>query len=251
MDSKTSITFCSGVSTVTGANFLLETSSGSRILIDCGMIQGEKFSEEMNREHFLYEPGLIQALIVTHAHLDHVGRIPKLVKEGFKGVIYSTPETKDLAVLVMEDAAGILAMDAERDGVDPLYTLNDVQAVYPLWKTIPYHQSVQITSDISIFLKDAGHILGSSMVEISAPSFAEATEGKQVRKSSSSGAGGIQDADESNGGLVKILFTGDLGNSPAPLLRDTEEIGEVDYLVMESTYGDKNHDPKELRVSEF
>jgi len=205
---------------VTGANFLLETSSKSRILIDCGMIQGEKFSEEMNREPFLYEPASIQALIVTHAHLDHVGRIPKLVKEGFKGAIYSTPETRDLAELVMEDAAGILAMDAERDGVDPLYTLTDVQAVYPFWKTIPYHQSTEITPDVSIYLKDAGHILGSSMTEFTIPS-------------------------------GKILFTGDLGNSPAPLLRDTEEVGEVDYLVMESTYGDKNHDSKELRVSEF
>ena len=205
---------------MTGANFLLETSSKSRILIDCGMIQGEKFSEEMNREPFLYEPASIQALIVTHAHLDHVGRIPKLVKEGFKGAIYSTPETRDLAELVMEDAAGILAMDAERDGVDPLYTLTDVQAVYPFWKTIPYHQSTEITPDVSIYLKDAGHILGSSMTEFTIPS-------------------------------GKILFTGDLGNSPAPLLRDTEEVGEVDYLVMESTYGDKNHDSKELRVSEF
>lgn len=198
------------------------------------MMQGERFDEEKNREPFPYNPVSIQALIVTHAHLDHIGRIPKLVKEGFHGVIYSTPQTKELAELVLTDAAGILALEARQDGVAPLFDLNDIRVVFLLWRTIRYHENLEIVPGISILLKDAGHILGSAMVEISA----------QVRKRAST-----QDGSDTN--LIRILFTGDLGNSPAPLLQDTESIGDIDYLIMESVYGDRNHESKEQRVSEF
>jgi metallo-beta-lactamase family protein len=216
---KNSLTFCTGVGTVTGANFLLDTGT-AKILVDCGMVQGEKVAQEQNMEPFGYEPSSINVLMITHAHLDHVGRIPKLVKEGFKGVIYSTPETCELARLVLEDAVNIIAEEAERDGVDPLYVLEDVDKVFPLWKTISYHEQFEIASGVSVFLKDAGHILGSSMIEIS-------FDGK------------------------KILFTGDLGNSPAPLLRDTEAVGDVDMMVMESVYGDRNHESRDTRLEEF
>src|SRR3989338_5448014 len=108
MSNKLTVTFCSGVGTVTGANFLLETEK-SKILIDCGMIQGEKFATEENSKLFSYDLPTIDALLVTHAHLDHVGRIPKLVKEGYLGPIYSTPKTKELAEIVLTDAVGILA----------------------------------------------------------------------------------------------------------------------------------------------
>jgi metallo-beta-lactamase family protein len=220
MDTKPAITFCSGVGTVTGANFLLEGRAGQKILIDCGLVQGERFAEEVNREPFSYNPASIQALVITHAHLDHVGRIPKLVKDGFRGIIYSTPQTKTLTELVLNDAAGILEIEAKREEIAPLYNLNDVQAVFPLWRTIEYHESREILNGVSVLLKDAGHILGSAMVEVSAEQ-------------------------------LKILFTGDLGNSPAPLLRDTEPVGEIDYLITESVYGDRNHEPKEQRASEF
>ncbi|MEK9177996.1 MAG: MBL fold metallo-hydrolase [Patescibacteria group bacterium] len=254
MPKKSQITFCSGIGTVTGANFLLECGANSKILIDCGMVQGERFDEEMNREPFPYEPASIQVLIITHAHLDHVGRIPKLVKDGFRGVIYSTPQTKALAELVLNDAAGILAFEAKQDGTLPLYDLNDVHAVFPLWRAIPYHERLDITPDVSIFLKDAGHILGSAMVEVSIsltapPLLAGGALPRSLRSSgdSSHPSGGAND------GLVqlKILFTGDLGNSPAPLLKDTEAIGDIDYLIMESVYGDRNHESKERRASEF
>ncbi len=219
MSEAAKLTFITGVGTVTGANFLLETG-GTKILIDCGMVQGERVAEETNREDFPYDTGSISALIVTHAHLDHVGRIPKLVKDGFKGTIYSTPETRALAELVLNDAVGILAGEAREDGREPIYVAADVARVFPLWKTVPYHESFKISEEVSIFLKDAGHILGSSMVEVTT-------------------------------GGEKILFTGDLGNSPAPLLRDTEPVGDVDYLVMESVYGDRNHDPRETRLPQF
>ncbi len=224
MSNKPRITFCSGVGTVTGANFLFEADQSS-MLIDCGMIQGEKFALEENNREFFYDISSIDALIITHAHLDHVGRIPKLVKEGYSGPIYSTPETRELAELVLNDAVGIIAMESRQNGGVPMYDTDDVQAVFPLWKTIPYHQEAKITDDISVFLKDAGHILGSAMVEIR-------TVGQ-------------------DGTPLKVLFTGDVGNSPAPLLRDTEVVGDVNYMITESVYGDRNHEPKDTRTEQF
>ncbi len=218
------ITFYSGVGTVTGANFMLDTGA-SRILVDCGMVQGEKFALEENAQPFAYDISSVNALIITHAHLDHVGRIPKLVKDGYQGPIYSTPETRQLAELVLNDAVGILAIEAKQNGSLPMYGIEDVEAVFPFWKTIPYHQDARITDDVHIFLKDAGHILGSAMVET------------RIKTAS--------------GGELKVLFTGDVGNSPAPLLRDTEPVEEVDYMVTESVYGDRNHEDRETRSQQF
>lgn len=210
------LTFCTGVGTVTGANFLYQSEQGTKILIDCGLVQGERVALSENEEDFPYDPSSIDALVVTHAHLDHVGRIPMLVRAGFRGPIYSTPQTRALAELVLRDAVNILAHEARQDGREPLYDMNDVEHVFPLWKTIEYHTEFSLADDVTIYLKDAGHILGSSMVEVRA-------DGK------------------------KTLFTGDVGNSPAPLLRDTEELGDIDYLVMESVYGDRNHESRDDR----
>ena len=234
-----SITFWTGVGTVTGSNFCVETKTGqndavtSRILVDCGMIQGERFALEENSKPFGYDASSIDILMVTHAHLDHVGRIPKLVKEGFSGVIYSTPETRELAELVLTDAVGIIAKEAQQHGIDPMYSVDDVKAVFPLWKTIPYRVQTDIAKGVSVFLKDAGHILGSAMIEFTIKKEQVASGKKQEE---------VQDS-------IKVLFTGDVGNSPAPLLRDTEDIGDVDYLVLESVYGDRNHISREQRVS--
>lgn len=221
---KSNITFYSGVGTVTGANFMLNTGS-SRILIDCGMVQGERFAMEENAQPFAYDIQSVNALIVTHAHLDHVGRIPKLVKDGYQGPIYSTPETRRLAELVLNDAVGILALEAKQNGSLPMYGIEDVEAVFPLWKTISYRNLTKITEDVSVFLKDAGHILGSAMIE--------------AHITTEDGKG------------QKVLFTGDVGNSPAPLLRDTEPVGDVDYIVTESVYGDRNHEDRATRSQQF
>jgi len=256
MKSEFQITFFSGVGTVTGANFLLETGEGTKILIDCGLVQGEKVAEEANREPFRYDPSSIEALFVTHAHLDHVGRIPILVRSGFKGSIYSTPQTKELAQLVLNDAVGILATEAKQDGEEALYSQSDVDAVFPLWKTIEYHDEFKFNEEISVIFKDAGHILGSAMVEVTltalrrpekspAIPLAGLTPPRQARRGESGRAS------EAESSAVRILFTGDLGNSPAPLLPDTEEVGGVDYLVMESVYGDRNHEDKEGRTNRF
>lgn len=209
------LTFCGGTGSVTGANFLLE-SDQSKILIDCGMEQGTTVADSFNHREFMFDPAVIQVLLITHAHIDHVGRIPKLVKDGFRGVIYSTPETRELSILMLEDALKLTTQDAVRHERKPLYDSDDVRRSFSLWKTIPYHQKTRITPDFEVYLKDAGHVLGSCMYEV-------LYNGK------------------------KIVFTGDLGNSPTPLLKDTEDITDADYLIMESVYGDRNHESKEDR----
>jgi metallo-beta-lactamase family protein len=222
------LTFYGGTGTVTGANFLLEIyptdsdgrAGSSKILIDCGMVQGSRLAEGLNRSEFAYNPAEIDFLLVTHAHIDHIGRIPKLVKDGFAGRIISTPETKELAELLLLDMVKILASDAQREGVLPLYEPEDVPVALALWDTLPYHESKTLNDGVSILYKDAGHILGSAMIEVSR-------------------------------GDKKMIFTGDLGNSPSILLKDTEWITDANYILMESVYGDRNHEPKEARTNKL
>jgi metallo-beta-lactamase family protein len=209
-----SVTFWTGVGSVTGANFLFETNN-MRCLIDCGLIQGDREAMKENREPWGYEPSSIDILFITHAHLDHVGRIPRLVREGFSGEIYSTPETKALAELILEDALGLTTQESKRESLPPLYEKQDVTKAFSLWKTIPYHTETQF-KDFSLYIKDAGHILGSGM-------FVFTVDGK------------------------KVVFTGDVGNSPTPLLRDTESIEGANYVITESVYGDRNHESKDTR----
>ncbi len=219
MTKQLKLTFCGGSGSVTGANFLLE-SDATKILIDCGMEQGTKVADAFNHSEFPYNPAEIDILLITHGHIDHVGKIPKLVKDGFKGVIYSTPETKDISVLMLGDSVRIIGQDAAKHGILPLYEEKDVAKSISLWKTIPYHQKTNITPDFAVYLKDAGHVLGSVMYEVF---YNE----------------------------KKIVFTGDLGNSPTPLLKPTEDITDADYLIMESVYGDRNHEPKEERQAKL
>ena len=213
------LTFYGGVGTVTGANFLLNTG-GSKILVDCGMVQGSQFADDLNRGEFAYNPAEIDYLLVTHAHIDHIGRIPKLVKDGFRGQILSTPETRELAELLLLDTVKIIEAEARHDGILPLYEAKDIAPALALWNTLPYHTNKELKDGINIYFKDAGHILGSTMIEISR-------------------------------GDKKIVFTGDLGNSPSILLRDTEDITDANYILMESVYGDRNHEPKEERTKKL
>ncbi|MBL7045353.1 MAG: MBL fold metallo-hydrolase [Parcubacteria group bacterium] len=219
-NNKLKLTFHGGTGGVTGANFLLEENppagGGKRILVDCGLFQGGDFAEDKNKEQFPYDPASIDILFITHAHLDHIGRIPKLVKEGFNGVIYSTPATMEITEISLIDSMGVLSKEAKKKGIEPLYNKEDVQKTMSLWKKVPYKTQININNNLKAVFKDAGHILGSSLIEF------EFTPPDGVGK--------------------KIVFTGDLGNSPTPLLRDAEEIKDADYMIIESVYGNRNHE---------
>lgn len=213
------LTGCGGIGNATGANFLLKTPE-MKILVDCGLVQGSREAVLENRENFIYTPEEVSYLLITHAHMDHIGRIPKLVKDGFAGTIYSTAETKELAAVMLDDAQGLLAREAKNAGYEPLYEKVNIAEAMALWKTVPYHETQVISKNISFYLKDAGHVLGSAIIEMT-------LTGEEGQK--------------------KIAFTGDLGNSPTPLLRDTEYVTDADYMVIESVYGDRNHEPKDVR----
>lgn len=181
------------------------------ILVDCGLVQGDSFAQEVNREPFLYDPGSVDVLFVTHAHADHIGRIPKLVRDGFRGTIYSTLPTKELAQIMFDDALHIMEYEAERDERPVLYQQTDIDQALALWQTAGYHELIDLPDDVQAEFTNAGHILGSAMVHFT-------REGKRV------------------------VFTGDVGNVPQPLMARPEVPEHYDYLIMESVYGDRVHE---------
>jgi metallo-beta-lactamase family protein len=214
---KSQLGFYGGVGSVTGANFMLDTGEVA-ILVDCGLEQGSDFASEINAEPFVYNPSDIDYLFVTHAHADHIGRIPKLVKDGFAGVIYSTTPTKALAAIMLEDALKVMKYEYERYGKQILYDAPDISAALRLWKTVDYDETITLPTDIKVHYTDAGHILGSGMIHFER-------------------------------GGKKIVFTGDIGNVPQPLLNPPVVPTDYDYLVMESVYGDRLHEEVAERTS--
>jgi metallo-beta-lactamase family protein len=218
------ITFAGGAQMPTGSNFLIEVG-GKKILVDCGLVQGEKYSIPTNSESFTYDPHQIDFLFVTHAHLDHVGRIPRLVRDGFKGKIISTAPTREMAELIMLDSMGVLAKEALHENTSQLYEEKDVFATMHLWDTTVSYEEQYVCQQsdagkITVTAHDAGHILGSATYEFE-------YQGK------------------------KLVFTGDLGNTPSPLMKDTTALSGIDYLVIESVYGDRNHKDKDRRIEIF
>ena len=160
------ISFYGATGDVTGANFLIEIA-GKKILVDCGLHQGEQADQDptSNFRDFPYDPATIDILFVTHAHTDHIGKIPKLVRDGFRGVIYSTPPTKDISALMFDDALGLMEREAKEKEIKPMYDKNDIAKALELWKVVSYHNHLDIGNDISVQFYDAGHVLGSAMVE--------------------------------------------------------------------------------------
>lgn len=218
------IKFCGAANVVTGSNFLITTDK-HKILLDCGMFQGGKELERLNYEPFPYNPAEIDYLILSHAHIDHSGRIPKLVKEGFKGKILSTKATYDLCRIMLLDSAKIQESDVEwenrkrlragKELIEPLYTVDDAEFSLKFFETYLHGQKIGIGDDIKIRFRDAGHILGSSIVEL-----------------------WIKDGQDE----IKLVFSGDLGMPDRPIIRDPEYIDDADYLIIESTYGNRLHD---------
>lgn len=204
---------------VTGSNILLE-AAGKKILLDCGFFQGFRLAEERNYAPFSYDPKSISNVVIGHAHLDHIGRLPKLVKEGFCGQIYCTAPTKDLTQLVLEDSQKLMREEAQRNHHSPLYEEIDISKVMKLFKTIEYTKRVEISPGINLTLKNAGHILGSSLT--------------------------ILEADN-----TKLVYTSDIGNSPSQLLNPPSEIQEADYLICESTYGGRVHEDINKRMEKL
>jgi len=158
------VTFCSGAGTVTGANFLIE-GEGKKFLVDCGLIQGEKFVDDLNWNKFPYEASEIDILFITHGHIDHIGRIPKLISEGFKGKIISTFPTKEITEIMLADTAHILSRDKD-NGLDKIYTEENNKKAMSLWETLEYGQEFAVDDLFKFSFKDAGHVLGSGILEI-------------------------------------------------------------------------------------
>lgn len=217
------ITFLGATKTVTGSNYLVE-ACGKKFLVDCGMWQGNSELEEQNQDEFDFNPAEIDFMILTHAHIDHSGRIPKLYNEGYRNKIYAHKATCDLCTLMLPDSGHIQEMEAlwknkkrKRKGMQelpPLYTAQDAIRSIEIFEPLQYDEIIEITPDIHIRLNDAGHMLGSSIIEIWTKE-----DGKET----------------------KTVFTGDLGNNDIPLLDSPTMIDKADYLIMESTYGSRLH----------
>lgn len=218
------IKFLGASKVVTGSNFLIETDK-YKILLDCGMFQGSKELEELNFENFSYNPADIDFLILSHAHIDHSGRIPKLVKEGFKGKIICTSATFDLCKIMLIDSANIQQSDVEWENrkrqragkkpIEPLYTVDDAEMSLRYFESYLYDQKINLNEDIIVRFKDAGHILGSAIIEL-----------------------WIKEKKD----FTKIVFSGDLGMPGRPIIKSPEYIHEADYIIVESTYGNRIHE---------
>jgi len=213
------VSFHGAAGEVTGSCTLLDTGK-TKFLIDCGLFQGSYFAHEENYEDWAFAPADIDFVVLTHAHADHCGRLPRLYADGFRGKVYCTRATRDLAELILLDSAKLIKEEAQKKGEVPLFTENDVYDVLALFWPLDYHKKTKLAADVELSLYDAGHILGSAIAELS------------IRQ-------GLK--------KKKIIFSGDLGNAPAPIVRDPEFIKGADFVVMESTYGGRIHEPGELR----
>ena len=227
------ITFLGAAKTVTGSNFLLE-GAGKKIIVDCGLYQGKAKEERENYADFAYNVNEIDYMLLTHAHIDHSGRIPKLYVDGYRGPIYATKATCDLCSIMLPDSGHIQEMEnvwqnkkrarVGKPSLPPLYTAQDAIDCLKIFKPVSYDQIIELDENISVRFNDAGHMLGSSIIEV------------WVKE---------------NGETKKIVFSGDLGNNDIPLLDSPTMIETADYLVMESTYGGRLHNRNDDKAEMF
>lgn len=225
------VSFLGAARTVTGSQYLLE-AAGKRLLIDCGMTQGPEHFRHQGRPDFLIDYHTVDALLLTHAHIDHSGNIPLIARLGFSGPIYCTTATADLCEVMLPDSAHIQEEDAKHDlrrwaqngrigpPPAPLYNLEDVEKSLQLFKGIHYDEMVQVAPGVKVRWRDAGHILGAASLEIWVTE-----DGKET----------------------KIVFSGDIGSPNRPILRDPTLLDDADFVVMESTYGNRRHESSEIK----
>ena len=220
--------FWGAAQTVTGSMHLVE-ADGHRLLLDCGMAQGRREEAKKLNSEFPFDPEKIDAVVLSHAHLDHSGKLPMLVKKGFSGSIFSTSATRDLCSAMLADSASLQEMDAkyvnrqnEKQGlpfIKPLYTLHDVARTMRLFQTVEFQRPLEILPGIKMTFRNAGHILGSASVSL------EIAEGRDKKK------------------VTALAFTGDLGRKGAAVVKDPDIIDRADVLITESTYGGRDHGP--------
>jgi metallo-beta-lactamase family protein len=218
---------------VTGSQYLLEFGE-RRVLLECGIIQGGRNERARNAAAFGFDPRTLDAVVVSHAHIDHIGRLPLLVSRGYRGPIYATRATADLARIMLEDSASLAAADAERENrsrerrgdalIAPLYLLRDVADTLRLMQPLDYGERRDILPGLGLRFEDAGHIIGSAVVEL------VATRGSERRT---------------------LVFSGDIGPDDTPILRDPTPLHDADLVLLESTYGDRNHRSREETVREL
>lgn len=226
------LTFCGAAGEVTGSAYLFEVG-GRRFLVDCGMFQGSRELAALNSRAWPFAPRDLDCVVLTHAHIDHSGLLPRLAREGFSGPVYATPATRDLVGVMLPDSAHLQAAEAERAKRHPrpgrtpfeaLYTLDDVERLLAQVRTIPYDVERELFPGARVRFRDAGHILGSASVEL-----------------------WLEDA----GRRCKVVVSGDLGQPGRPILRDPTPIAEADVLLCESTYGNRDHKPLEPTIDEL
>lgn len=230
MASDATVQCFGAVRTVTGSMHLLE-ANGDKVLLDCGLFQGKRAEAREKNKRFPFDPREITTLVLSHAHIDHAGNIPNLVKQGFQGEIICTSATRDLAEIMLEDSANIQEKDAEflnkkaakRGGhfepAEPLYTVEDARLSITQFRSIPYGREETVARGVRVSFRDAGHIIGSASVGLT--------------------------IDAGGGRERRVTFTGDVGRPEMPIIRDPEPLAEADLVISESTYGDRVHPPIE------
>jgi metallo-beta-lactamase family protein len=228
------IEFLGGARTVTGSQHLLHIN-GRKILLECGMFQGKRSESHEKNKTFRFNPAEIDALILSHSHIDHSGNIPNLVKNGYTGPIYATGASVDLCQIMLKDSAYLQERDAEwvnkkkiknnEPPVEPLYTMEDAERAMELFVAVEYDRMKEIIPGVQLTFKDAGHILGSAGVYL------------EIR--------------ELNGNWVTLGFTGDIGRPDSPVIRTPDALRDMDVLIMETTYGNRLHPPAEEAEEEL
>lgn len=226
-------TFLGAAKTVTGSCYLVETQN-TKFLVDCGLFQGHVKEDALNSEDFPFNPSELDYIFLTHAHIDHSGRIPKICREGFKGEIIATKATVELCAIMLPDCGHIQEFENEwqnkkrlragKPPIEPIYTYQDALDCMRYFKKVSYGKALKINDEIKVRFNDAGHILGSSIIEFWI---------------------------EEKGNITKMVFSGDLGNKDMPILRDPSIIDDADYLVIESTYGNRLHKDNSNRFEYF